>query len=99
MAKYSNSSNYAITSQNLKYLDIYQPKLTNASLSENATLVRIGNRYHRRPDLLAFDMYGNPRFWWVFVHYNRDKLRDPINDFVAGLEIKVPAKSSSFGAS
>lgn len=99
MANYSNSSSYAATPQNLKYLDIYQPKLTNASLSQEAKLMRIGNRYHRRPDLLAFDMYGSSSYWWIFVHYNRGKLRDPINDFVAGLEIKVPSRSSAFGAS
>lgn len=97
MANYASSSNYSATTQNLKFLEIYQPKITNAKLSDNAKLVRIGNRYHRRPDLLAFDMYGNARYWWIFVHYNRDKLRDPINDFVAGLEIKVPSKSSAFG--
>jgi hypothetical protein len=97
MANYASSSNYSATTQNLKFLEIYQPKITNANLSDNAKLVRIGNRYHRRPDLLAFDMYGNARYWWIFVHYNRDKLRDPINDFVAGLEIKVPSKSSAFG--
>jgi len=97
MANYASSSNYSATTQNLKFLGIYQPKITNANLSDNAKLVRIGNRYHRRPDLLAFDMYGNARYWWIFVHYNRDKLRDPINDFVAGLEIKVPSKSSAFG--
>lgn len=99
MENYSNSSNYAQTTQNKKFLDIYNPKLTDATLSDQARLVKITNRYHRRPDLFAFDTYGNSRYWWVLVHYNRDKLKDPINDFVAGLEIKVPAKSAAFGAS
>jgi hypothetical protein len=99
MANYSNSSNYAQTTQNKKYLNIYNPKLKNANLSQQVKLVKIDNRYHKRPDLFAFEIYGNSRYWWVFVHYNRDKLRDPINDFVAGLEIKVPSKSTAFGAS
>ena len=27
-------------------------------------------------------MYGSAQLWWVFAHYNRDKLVDPIMDFI-----------------
>jgi|TARA_B110000503_G_scaffold104241_1_gene155522 hypothetical protein len=99
MAKYSNTSNYSSTGQNLKYLELYSPKLTINNLAKDVKNITIGNKYNRRPDLLAYDLYGNSRYWWVFVHYNRDILKDPINDFVAGTVISIPPKSSAFGVS
>jgi hypothetical protein len=41
---------------------------------------------------LANDLYGNSRVWWVFAHYNREELKDPLNDFRAGMTIIVPKK-------
>lgn len=99
MVKYNTTSNYAITAVNRKYLDIYTPKLSIDNLSEETKTIRIGNRYDRRPDLLAYDLYGNSRYWWIFAHYNRDVLKDPLNDFVAGTVIKVPSKHSATGVS
>ena len=52
----------------------------------------VSNKYAQRPDLLAYDLYGNSRLWWVFAQFNPDTLNDPIVDFVAGLEIVVPEK-------
>ena len=39
---------------------------------------------------MAFELFGNARLWWVFAHYNRDKLKDPIMDFTSGTEIIAP---------
>ena len=50
----------------------------------------LDQRYHKRPDLLAYNLYGNSDFWWIFILYNRDIIVDPINDFVQGLTIRVP---------
>ena len=47
-------------------------------------------QYHQRPDLLAYDMYGDPKLWWVFAQRNMDLLKDPVYDFRSGLEIRVP---------
>ena len=53
-----------------------------------------------RPDLLAFDLYGTPRLWWVFAQRNPDQIEDPIYDFKPGVTIQLPKPanvSSDFG--
>ena len=47
-------------------------------------------QYNYRPDLLASDLYDDPNLWWVFKSRNPNALEDPIFDFVAGVEIKIP---------
>jgi hypothetical protein len=49
--------------------------------------------YTFRPDLLAFDLYGTPKLWWVFAVRNPDTIKDPVFDFVAGTKIYLPKKS------
>ena len=88
--KYSNSSNYSNTSMNKKYLNVYNPRLTLNNLSDNTRAIQIESKYDRRPDLLANDLYGNSKVWWIFAHYNREDLKDPLNDFRAGMTIVVP---------
>lgn len=46
--------------------------------------------YDQRPDLLAHELYGNSRLWWVFQIRNPDQLNDPIRDFSAGKTIRTP---------
>jgi|TARA_B100000809_G_scaffold144025_1_gene141564 hypothetical protein len=72
-----------------KYLDILDPVIDS---TDNYTIkeVTISNKYNNRPDLLANELYGNSKLWWVFAEFNPDTLNDPIVDFVAGLKIKVP---------
>ena len=53
----------------------------------------IQSQYHQRPDLLAYDMYGNPKLWWVYAQRNMDILKDPVFDFRVGTEIRVPKGS------
>ena len=88
--KYNKTSNYNKTSMNKKYLNVYNPVLTRETLSSETKTIKIQNKYDRRPDLLANDLYGNSRVWWVFAHYNREELKDPLNDFRAGMTIIVP---------
>ena len=90
MTTYSSTSNYVITGVGSKALDIYDPPLTNETLSDETTTFIIESKFNRRPDLLAFQMYGSARLWWVFAHYNRDKLTDPLMDFISGTRIVVP---------
>lgn len=44
-----------------------------------------------RPDILAGNLYENPRLWWVFALRNPDVLKDPLDDFKAGVSIKIPS--------
>lgn len=52
--------------------------------------VTISLKYQYRPDLLSFDLYGTPVYWWVFLVRNMNEIRDPIWDFVEGKKIMVP---------
>lgn len=46
--------------------------------------------YEYRPDLLAYDLYNDPRLWWVFAQRNPNRLKDPYFDFTTGTEIYLP---------
>jgi alpha-L-fucosidase len=51
--------------------------------------------YQYRPDLLAFDLYGDSKLWWVFAERNPNRLgKDPYFDFVAGLGIYIPTQDT-----
>ena len=63
-----------------------------ASISD--TTMIISEKYNMRPDLLAYDLYGNVEVWWVFALRNLEKIKDPLADFKTGLSIKVPDKAT-----
>jgi hypothetical protein len=90
MATYSKSSPWHRTPANDLYLEplVYRPIIKNSL--DRAYIIE--NQYKHRPDLLAHDLYGDTRLWWVFVHRNRDILKDPIFDFRPGVEIILPNK-------
>lgn len=50
--------------------------------------------YNLRPDLLAYDLYKDGKLWWVFAQRNPNKLKDPLFDFVSGVEIYIPKLST-----
>lgn len=95
--EYLNTSNYINTLRNKKYLELYDPPLTIDTLDVDTKTFVITSKYNRRPDLLAHDLYGNHRLWWVFAHYNRDSLQDPIMDFSTGKTLEVPKEFRSSG--
>ena len=70
------------------YLDVLN--LRRIPPSDNDTLYTVTPRTEKRPDLLADELYGTPRLWWVFAVRNPDELVDPIEDLVAGLQIFIP---------
>lgn len=67
-------------------------------LSKDDALYTIEVQYQHRPDLLAYDLYGDAKLWWVFVMRNRSILADPIFDFKPGISIFVPGKDQLFRA-
>ena len=97
MAKvsYDYSSNYRNTPVGNKYLDLYRPAITVSY--ENTYEFTLTSKYEHRPDLLAQDLYKDSKLWWVFTLYNRNKILDPIYDFVPGLTIRVPNNTASIG--
>lgn len=92
MAVYNNTSPWANTSVVQNYLDILAIRPVSAEKDDPVYIIE--PQYTHRPDLLAFDMYGTPRLWWVFIQRNLDVLQDPIYDFVAGTSIYLPKKES-----
>ena len=71
-----------------QYLDILSIRPVPAEPDD--VLYTIEVQYTRRPDLLAFDMYGDKDLWWVFAQRNPDEIEDPIYDFKPGVTIKLP---------
>lgn len=72
------------------YTDLFVPSVEPDF--NNADEFEITQQYHQRPDLLAYDLYGESRFWWLFVVYNKNQIVNPINDFTRGLTIWVPRR-------
>ena len=92
MAKYSNSSPWSTTTQNSLYLELMQMRPVPAEADDALHVIQAPHRHS--PDLLAYDIYGNPKLWWVFVQRNMSVLKDPIYDFETGVAIYIPKKSN-----
>ena len=92
MAEYSNTSPYFATNQKGVSLDFLVPRTLTAEADD--VTYTIDTIYAYRPDLLAFDLYGSPRLWWVFAQRNPNALKDPVFDFVAGKRIFLPKLST-----
>ena len=73
------------------YLDILQ--IRPVAAEQDDYLYNIEPQYTHRPDLLAFDLYGTAKLWWVFSQRNLDVIQDPIFDFVPGTQIFIPKRS------
>lgn len=89
MIKYNSRSPWRDTEIiNSQYLDILEIRPVPASMDD--ILYAIQMQYEYRPDLLAYDLYGDRRFWWVFAQRNMNIIKDPVYDFVTGVEIYLP---------
>jgi hypothetical protein len=89
MAIYESTSPWHTTTivQN-QYLDILQIRPIPAE--DDDILYKVQPQYAYRPDLLAYDLYGSHKLWWVFSQRNLDLLKDPVNDLLPGIEIYLP---------
>lgn len=86
---YGSSSPWASTSIiNNRYLGRFSIRPIPASSSD--FLYSVESQYTHRPDLLAYDLYGNHKLWWVFAQRNMDVIEDPIYDMEPGLQIYLP---------
>lgn len=87
--QFKDTSQYLLTPISNWYLDIWVPR--NVPASEFDEIMIIPPEFDQRPDLLSQQKYGTPRLWWIFAVRNPDLILDPIDDFVSGLEIYIPA--------
>ena len=96
---YPQSSPYGLTPQSSWYIGRYVHRDILPASDDVKTA--ISSKYHLRPDKMAFDLYGSPVYWWVFMVRNMDAIRDPIWDHTAGKIIMVPSlaalQAQSFG--
>ena len=88
MAQYDATSPYYETGYSQFFLD----SMVNRPIpkqSDDLTFT-INTTYQYRPDLLAFDLYGNAGLWWVFYQRNPNTLTAPPLDFAVGTLIYLP---------
>ena len=88
MATYDATSPYFNTGYTQFFLDV----MVNRPIpKENDDLqFTVNTTYQYRPDLLAFDLYGNATLWWVFYQRNPNTLTAPPLDFKQGMQIYLP---------
>lgn len=89
---YAKTSPYYNTSRYSFFLDIANIPKIPAEAAD--VLYEIDAVYKNRPDLLAFDLYGDTNLWWVFAVRNPNTLRDPVFDFVPGTKIYIPKREN-----
>lgn len=85
---YTKLSPYYTTAINGSYLDIVN--FRNIPNQVDDVLYTLTSQYEFRPDLLAYDLYGDSNLWWVFSVRNKDIIKDPIYDLYAGQSIYLP---------
>lgn len=88
MAEYDSTSPYFNTGFTEFYLDV----MTNRPIpkEDDDQSFEINLTYQYRPDLLAFDLYGTSKLWWVFYQRNPNTLQAPPLDFAVGKTIYLP---------
>jgi alpha-L-fucosidase len=91
-AEYSRSSPYYSTGTFGKNLDILNYRTITKKADD--VIYSVDKIYEYRPDLLAFDLYGDSSLWWVFVARNPNVIDDPLLDFRAGITIYIPKKTT-----
>lgn len=90
-AEYKSTSPWYTTPLREDYLDLWEPRPIPAQFDDYDYTIQ--PQYNYRPDLLAHDIYGTSKLWWVFMQRNVDIISDPIYDFKVGIIIKLPKKS------
>ncbi len=92
MAQYLISSPYVNTELTGEFLDI----LTFRSIPKEVDdiVYTIKPQHALRPDLLAYDLYGDSNLWWVFAVRNPNTIEDPIFDFQTGVTIFLPKSTT-----
>lgn len=93
---YNKNSLYSKTGAVNNFLDVANfpqiPKLA------DDVIMTVNKTYQFRPDLLAFDLYGDSDLWWVFAIRNPNTIKDPIFDMRSGVKIYIPKKTTITGS-
>jgi hypothetical protein len=89
---YAKSSPFFGTGLYGNFLDVSVKRKITKLASDK--LYQIDRVYHLRPDLLAYDIYGDAALWWVFAARNPNTLKDPLFDFITGNTVYLPSKDT-----
>lgn len=92
MANYTSISPYFTTGYTQFYLDVMDNRAIPRESDDQ--YFQINEVYQYRPDMLAFDLYGQAGLWWVFYQRNPNTLTKPPWDFEAGVNIFLPKLST-----
>ncbi len=92
MANYTSISPYFTTGYTQFYLDVMDNRAIPRESDDQ--YFQINEVYQYRPDMLAYDLYGQSGLWWVFYQRNPNTLTRPPWDFAAGVNIFLPKLST-----
>jgi hypothetical protein len=90
--EYSRNSPYATTGRFGVFLDVLEYRIIPPKADDVQYI--IDRVYKNRPDLLAYDLYGDANLWWVFAIRNPNVLKNPLGDFLPGVLISIPKKET-----
>ena len=88
MANYDATSPYYTTGYSQFFLDVMINRPIPAQSDDLPFIINLTYQY--RPDLLAHDLYGDARLWWVFYQRNPNTLTKPPFDFAVNTHILLP---------
>ena len=89
---YNKTSPYYNTEIYGFFLDV--ANIPNIPANSGDIVYQIDAIYKFRPDLLAYDLYGDSSLWWVFAIRNPNTIQDPVFDFLPGATIYIPKKET-----
>lgn len=73
------------TERKLLTYNTYKKKTYEANKRDKFTV--LSKKFEYRPDLLSFEAYGTPDFWWKIMEANNIK---DVFAFKAGLNVRLP---------
>lgn len=91
-AIYSRNSPYFGTPKYGTFLEVLEKR--SFPFNADDVVYVIEQAYQYRPDLLAYDLYNDAGLWWVFQMRNPNVITDPLGDFIAGVSIRIPKKTT-----
>lgn len=92
MTQYLTSSPYFNTDLYGEFLDTLSYRIIPKEADD--IVYTIKPQHGLRPDLLAYDLYGDANLWWVFAVRNPNTIEDPIFDFQPGVTIFLPKSTT-----
>ena len=85
LSRYADSRVIYYSNERITTFETYKRKKYTSSSRDQVTVITPGMEY--RPDLLSFDKYGAPDFWWKIMEANNMK---DVTEFKAGKTIVLP---------